>query len=183
MSNDDWTFQLSLKLGADKSALLNIRGKDLADFVEALHGLASNAPEIAVAAATFEPPKTAAPPAAIAAFRAASPPANSAADDSRPASIPPQRSPAPPPLKSLQIGTEIGPCVLRAEEKAFIAKSGFKAGQAASRYVASLPGGITASTFDGLVGSILLQLNGQNAYVRVEKNDKGYYEVISARPA
>src|SRR5665647_1031238 len=64
MNNDEWTWQLSLKLGQDRSALLNVRAKDIAEFAEALRSLTSNAPEIAAAAALFEPPKREAPPTA-----------------------------------------------------------------------------------------------------------------------
>jgi hypothetical protein len=172
MNNEDWTFQLSVKLGQDRSALLNVRAKDIAEFAEALRSLTSNAPEIANAAALFDPPKAVVPPAA---------PQRQPGDDSWPANVPTPQPPAPKPTN--QLGTEIGPFVLRAEAKAFIAKTGKNAGKASTRYVASLPGGIVASTFDELNGSILLQLNGKNAYARVDKNEKGYYDLVSVRPA
>ena len=181
MENNDWTWQLSLKLGQDRSALLNVRAKDIAEFAEALRSLTSNAPEVAAAAALFDPPKVVAPPAAQAAPRDAMQ-QREAGDDSWPAppAIPPPPAPKAP---GNQLGTEIGPFVLRAEAKAFIAKTGKNAGKASTRYVASLPGGIVASTFDELYGSILLQLNGKNAYARVDKNEKGYYNLVSVRPA
>src|ERR1035437_9136718 len=60
MNNEEqWTYQLSLKLGQDRSALLNVRAKDIGEFAEALRNLTSNAPEIANAAVLFEPPKKA----------------------------------------------------------------------------------------------------------------------------
>jgi hypothetical protein len=183
MSDNEWAFQLSVKLGQDRSALLNVRAKDIAEFAEALRNLTSNAPEIAAASALFDPPKKAAPPAGIDLVNVAVPPVNSASDD-WPAAHPDLTAvQRPAQIPTNQLGTEIGPFVLRAEAKAFIAKTGKNAGKASTRYVASLPGGIVASTFDELYGSILLQLNGKNAYARVDKNDRGYYQLVSVRPA
>ena len=182
--NSDYCWQLSLKLGQDRSALLNVRAKDIAEFAEALRSLTSNAQEVAAAAALFEPSKVVAPPAAQAALREAISQREAEALHVSPdgnVGIGSPSQPAPKPTGN-QLGTEIGPFVLRAEAKAFIAKTGKNAGKASTRYVASLPGGIVASTFDELYGSILLQLNGKNAYARVDKNEKGYYNLVSVRP-
>ncbi len=160
---NEWTYQLSLKLGQDRSALLNVRAKDIAEFAEALRNLTSNANEVANAAALFDPPKQAAPPQ------------REAGDDSWPAKAATPQPPAPKPTGA-DGSQEIGPLTVVGEIKNGVGKKG-----PWILYVAKL-GSIRATTFDGLIGSIVLQLNGKQAIAQVRKSERGY-DLLNIRPA
>ena len=158
MSNDDWIFQLSVKFGATGN-LVNVRGKTIADFMEACRDLTSNAPEVLAAAtslAPHEPPNATSAPSPISA-----------------------PSPAPvavaPPQNAGETHSIVGTL-----EKCDVSNGVGKNGKPYTRYVAVISG-TKASTFDSLYGSVLQQSVGQKVSAEIEATKFGY-NLHSVRP-